>query len=268
MRKLKIFFLFLVSALTSRGGEPPVKADYSQEYMAEVLNRCEEFNRNIIKEFSAGDYRLSDSFFDSTVNLDSGYAEAPTLGVLGAEFRPIEIWFNSVTAGERPDIFDVDAKLKLDCQIIKVTGTLQLEAVFMSENGEEEYVPYSFILLGKMSLAGENNITIKGTYAADGYSTTENPRLIMLDDLNVAADGYSNRTFVGTLTKDGKEELCMWSDYRMPFRFDFDTGDGEMHVNEKYMTQEWRDYLFGDRVTIVEDTLGHRSLRYKNPWWK
>ena len=81
----------------------------------------------------------------------------------------------------------------------------------------------------------------------------------------MVADGYENRSFAGTIDIDGKKELCMWSDYRMPYRFDFDTGDGEMMINPKYNSPEW-DAL-SDRFDTTRDSQGKRTVKYRNPWW-
>ena len=59
----------------------------------------------------------------------------------------------------------------------------------------------------------------------------------------------------------------MWGDNRLPFRFDFDIGAGEIRVNPKYASPEWDRFLQWKDLDIVEPESGDSRATYKNPWW-
>ena len=60
----------------------------------------------------------------------------------------------------------------------------------------------------------------------------------------------------------------MWGDNRLPFRFDFDIGVGEIRVNPKYSSPEWDDFMqWKEDLDIVESESGDSRATYKNPWW-
>ncbi len=78
------------------------------------------------------------------------------------------------------------------------------------------------------------------------------------------ADGYNNRTYVGTWTnfKGSAQKKCIWGDYRLPYTFDFDCGDGEMIINEKYKKNGWESFGDGSEFEFIGD-----SFYVKNKWW-
>ena len=266
MKILFSAFLCITLALVAWGGEPPVKDDYSRDYMTDLLLFESKCDRPVTAEFLAGEYRLSQDFFAPTQNLDPGYVEAPVVGVLSRDFKPIEVYFSSVTTTQAPGLFDVGILFKNGKDVYSLQGSLSFNAIYFWDHRQDDYYcPYTFILVGTLVASDDSGHALSGTYSATGYATEDNPNLVLLDDLNVVADGYENRSFAGTIDIDGKKELCMWSDYRMPYRFDFDTGDGEMMINPKYNSPEW-DAL-SDRFDTTQDSQGKRTVKYRNPWW-
>jgi hypothetical protein len=73
--------------------------------------------------------------------------------------------------------------------------------------------------------------------------------------LHALADGYNNRTFVGTWISYSMKAVkkCIWGDYRLPFTFDFDCGDGEMHVCEKYVQNGWTTFNSSEEYDVTGD---------------
>lgn len=57
-------------------------------------------------------------------------------------------------------------------------------------------------------------------------------------------DGYNNRNYVGIWLsyKTKAVKKCILGEYRLPYTFDFDIGDGEMRVNPKYASPEWEQW--------------------------
>ena len=83
-------------------------------------------------------------------------------------------------------------------------------------------------------------------------------RSIKIDESFGIADGYYNRTYVGIWKsyKTDKKKKCIWGDHRLPFTFDFDCGDGEMRVCDKYVANGWLSFNDGSDFKII------------NRWWE
>jgi hypothetical protein len=88
---------------------------------------------------------------------------------------------------------------------------------------------------------------------------------MLLDESMDIADGYWNRTFVGTWTeyKTQKSKKCIWGDYRLPFTFDFDCGDGEMVICDKYVKNGWQTFNVGSEYVNTEDD----KWVFRDTWW-
>jgi len=91
-----------------------------------------------------------------------------------------------------------------------------------------------------------------------------NNKTIKLDDSFAITDGYFNRSYVGTWTnyKSKIIKKCIWGDYRLPFTFDFDCGDGEMKICDKYVKNGWESFNNSNEYEMI-----HNKLQLKNKWW-
>jgi len=91
--------------------------------------------------------------------------------------------------------------------------------------------------------------------------------LAYLDTTYIDADGYANNTFVGVWTQYTTRDVkkCICGDYRLPYTFDFDKGDGEMYVNPKYRANGWQSY--DDNTESIFDSTSGRFIPV-DQWWK
>ncbi len=67
--------------------------------------------------------------------------------------------------------------------------------------------------------------------------------IIHYDRIEWFSDRYRNNQYVGKWTdyNNGKEKICNWGEYRIPFSGDLDIGAGEFSPNEKYSNMDWGD---------------------------
>jgi len=85
------------------------------------------------------------------------------------------------------------------------------------------------------------------------------------DDIKYSSSGYTNNFFVGMWKSynTGAIKICSWGDSRIPFtNNDFDIGEGEMYISEKYLANGWKSYM--------EAYSGNKeALKTENEhWWK
>jgi hypothetical protein len=89
---------------------------------------------------------------------------------------------------------------------------------------------------------------------------------MVLDESTDFSDGYFNRVFVGTWAdyKIKKPKKCIWSDYRIPFAFGFDCGDGEMFVCKEYENNGWQTFNDASEHICAG---GDAPCELKDKWW-
>lgn len=84
-----------------------------------------------------------------------------------------------------------------------------------------------------------------------------NHPVCLLPALKLWQTSAANRTYMGTWkgyhAKSAKK--CIWGDYRLPFTFDFDCGDGAMIVCDKYVQNGWASFNDGSDFVVVGDKL-------------
>lgn len=182
------------------------------------------------------------------------------MGVIGKNYQRIDITFTSVVY-DSLFRYRVTGSSKVNNTVCSFQGFIEiLHAInnHCQDFGREEgntvsdkpdwcgaiVYKYSFTELGCDATG-----TFEGTGVSDVY--IENLKGYT-DNSSDIADGYANNDFVGVWrnSKTGAEKKCIWGDYRLPYTFDFDQGDGEMYINTKYRKYGW----YTDSTT--------------NGWWK
>ena len=99
------------------------------------------------------------------------------------------------------------------------------------------------------------------TYGVYCHIDEDNKKVCLDIDLG-GGDGYNQRNYVGTWQsyKTNATKRCIWGEYRLPYTFDFDIGDGEMRINPKYNSPEWEQWqseFFNpeEKISWWEDSL-------------
>ena len=209
------------------------QVDYSglyETYMTPIEGQLFE---DCTRFFIEGKLLLEQAFFKTYLYWNGKAVDAPVNGVLGNDFKRIEVYFY-------PDA------IKTDSVTYVVRGRTKVKK-------------------NVRDFAGE--VKIKKIYH---IFTDDVPNTIRVDNREQDGDGYMNRSFVGTWQSYKNSAIvkrCMWGDGRLPFRFDFDIGNGEMKVNPKYASPEWDRLLHFKDLDIVEPESGDSRATYKKPWW-
>ena len=133
----------------------------------------------------------------------------------------------------------------------------------------EEGWPHSGIIFAEYNFKEDNTQSHSGMFSGiveSSFYIDDTTNTIRLDESWDIADGYCNNTFVGIWQsyENGKIKKCIWGDYRLPFTFDFDIGDGEMEVNSKYVKNGWESFNSREEYKYNEET---QSNELKNKWW-
>jgi hypothetical protein len=190
-------------------------------------------------------------------------------GVLGNNYQRIKIKLLSVKKDEtNPLSYSVTGKSKVKNNITDFFGKIEIIKVLDDTVNEDTSLLHG-IIFSKYSFWEDSTKMYSGLFEGIVetlfmYDLKKNE--IYLDTLMDVADGYSNNTFVGTWTdyKTKKSKKCIWGEYRLPFTFDFDVGDGEMVINERYRKNGWETFNdFDKEWTFIKEGFSVE----KNKWW-
>jgi hypothetical protein len=189
-------------------------------------------------------------------------------GVIGLDCKRIRIFITKVTRDAKDNLmYRVTGKSNVNGNICDFSGQIKLLKAFASTPGEESEHEHSGNLFAEYNFNEDK--TQKGVGSFTGvfecfYYLDKKNRKGFLDKSSDIADGYFNRTYVGTWTSFSTKAVkkCIWGDYRLPFTFDFDCGDGEMHVCDKYVQNGWTTFNGGAEYDFVND-----KAVLKDKWW-
>lgn len=234
---------------------------YKNPVQADIFEDCTH-------SFASGDLRLDSAFFKSYKRYDWQPYNAPAVGVLGKDYKRIDLYFYPNFESMDSLTFAVTGRSKVKNNICDFSGTITITKV--SHFWERDYdSPDWYTIVGEYRF--EENPKQKGSGVFEGdwaaYAYCDNG-ILYIDDENAVADGYENRTFVGIWKNYDigyMPKLCIWGDGKLPLTGDFDLGSGELQVNEKYNSPEWESYISGDEIHYPVNT--NEKAYYKNPWW-
>ena len=229
--------------------------DFSSEYRKWLMPDSSEKFEDITLELLDSGYVFERSLFNSElfiyedINGKSLYfKETPFDGVLGEKYARIEMFINPEV--ERTDslTFKVKGKSKVKKNVCDFTGEIHIEHIYniwerADDPGSPDYYVMVCNYLFKEDETQYGTGFFKGTYGVYCHIDKANKKVCFDIDLG-GGDGYNNRNYVGTWQsyKTKAEKKCIWGDYRLPYTFDFDIGDGEMRVNPKYNSPEWEQW--------------------------
>jgi hypothetical protein len=231
--------------------------DFSNEYLDLQSKNLSTITTN--KTETLGEYTFqTDSLFNTI--------DSQQNGIIGLDYKRIRIHISKTTPTDNPLEFIINGKSNVSENICDFKGKLRIIKILeITENFDFPgqavlFAEYEFFEDSTQSHVG----IFKGIFECSILINHQNKE-IRLDNSFEIADGYYNRTYVGTWKsyKSEKQKKCIWGDYRLPFTFDFDGGDGEMMVNQKYIENGWTTFVDGSEY---EYSIG--KPRLKNQWWK
>lgn len=249
------------------------RVDYSELYETYLTPIEGQSFEDCTQLFIKGKLQLEPTFLKTYSYWNNQAFDAPVNGVLGNNFKRIEVYFY-------PDAIKIDSvtysvrgltKVKKNvCDFIGEIRVKKIYHVFECDTVSPDY----YVIIADYTLREDATQKCSGEFrgilGAYGYVTDDALGNIKVDNIAQDGDGYMNRSYVGiwqSYKDPALVERCMWGDGRLPFRFDFDIGDGEMRVNPKYASSEWDRFLRWKDLDIIEPESGDSRATYKNPWW-
>jgi len=234
----------------------PAQTDFSNEYLKlrtafhkdvpEIIGQLKKYNCNLV--------------WLRTNSQD---------GVIGINYKRIKIKILTATQDKNnPLIYHITGKSKVKDNICDFKGIITILKAYQYKESEIPkarqgtlFAQYIFNEQTNQTHSGKFKGIVESSFLID--STTNK---IQLDTTAEIADGYFNNSFVGVWKdyKTNQEKKCIWGEYRLPFTFDFDSGDGEMHINDKYKKNGWETFNQPDvEYTFIKDGFSVE----KNQWW-
>jgi hypothetical protein len=234
----------------------PEQIDFSNEYFALQI-KYHSKDTNKLRQTLKYDY--------SPIWLSGNWEQN---GVLGLNCQRIQIHIDKVTKSNNPTTYFVFGKTKVNNVICNFKGEIELVKLFFYDTNHDSEYQNSGDLFAKYIFYEDSSQfhsgIFKGVTECSVYLDSSE-KYMHVDESSRIADGYWNRTFVGTWTdyKTKVTKKCIWGDYRLPFTFDFDCGDGEMHVCDKYIKNGWQTFGDGSEYIFVAKD----QYEIKNKWW-
>jgi len=202
---------------------------------------------------------------------------SPQNGIIGTNYQRIEMYIGKVTKSkDRADTYLVVGKSKVNKNICGFSGEIRLIKLFYKDCYEDsdpddrpKYVksPHCAVLFAEYVFYEDSAQSHTGVFSGImECSVRADKTKMLLDESMSEADGYSNRTFVGTWSdyKTKNSKKCIWGDYRLPFTPGFDCGDGEMIICKEYVKYGWQPYQDGSEGEWNEKT---KQRERKDKWW-
>lgn len=249
------------------------RVDYSglyETYMTPIEGQLFE---DCTRLFIEGKLLLEQAFFKTYGYWNGKALDAPVNGVLGNEFKRIEVYFYPDAIKTDSVTYVVRGRTKVKKNVLDFAGEVKIKKIYHISPRNASFPDY-YVIIADCTLredaAQKGSGEFRGILGAYGYVTDDVPNTIRVDNREQDCDGYMNRSFVGTWQSYKNPAIvkrCMWGDGRLPFRFDFDTGNEEMRVNPKYASPEWDRLLKFKDLDIVEPESGDSRATYKEPWW-
>ena len=233
----------------------PKQSDFSETYLK---LRTQHSGENMVQGLASHDVSALWITTDDHQN-----------GVIGMDYKRIKIFIGKVVKDPSNRLmYHVEGKSNVNGNICNFRGEIRiLSAYKLDENNSESSHENSWHLFSEYDFPEDKNQKYTGAFKGimECFYYIDNNGNILLDKSSDISDNYFNRTYVGTWTSHSSKAVkkCIWGDYRLPFTFDFDCGDGEMHVCEKYTQNGWASFNSGGEYDIKGD-----KAVLKDQWWK
>lgn len=274
--KISITIILLFISLFCEGqanGEreyinPYMNGQLSQYYNPNLVDFSKEFLIQSREGISTSTINITDKVKAYKFDVDSIFKtwDKQQNGIIGTNYKRIRIHISKAEQSKDVEsIFIIKGKSNVDGNICDFKGTLKIIDIYEFTNNIElagQAVLYAEYELVEDSLQTHTGI-FRGTFEC--FIVVDHKlKTVRLDMSSDVADGYNNRTYVGTWTnfKGSAQKKCIWGDYRLPYTFDFDCGDGEMMINEKYKKNGWESFGDGSEFEFIGD-----SFYLKDKWW-
>ena len=234
------------------------KIDLSKDYL-ELRSKWFLEKENIISQYIKYDF--------SSVWLTDNTEQN---GVIGKNYQRIQVHFSKITrSNDDFSVYLVEGKSKVNNNICSFKGEIKLMKLLAYEGCENDDFDKCCSLFASYKFYEDSTENHSGIFTGVVESIVyidDAKKEVLLDEASLGADGYWNNTFVGIWTnyKNKQSKKCIWGDYRLPFSFEFDCGDGEMRICDEYVKNGWQ--TFNDMSEYIQ--ADEYKWELKNKWWK
>jgi hypothetical protein len=171
-----------------------------------------------------------------------------TDGVFDTMYQRIQFHFESIQRDKMDGcVYHISGYDRLKGLVTPFNGQVKIEKI--KKNVGNIYEPEKpsddklVEFTGAFQFREDNKAKGSGVFAGTVYfMLTLNKENKLVDDLGeYMGDGFYNFIYDGSWTsyKSGKVKKCVWGEGRLPNTGDFDIGDGDIVVNEKYLKNGW-----------------------------
>ena len=245
--------------------------DFSSEYKKWLIPDNSEKFVDITHELLGNGYVFERALFNSeqftyeNIDGESYYKETSFNGILGDKYTRIEIFIHPEV--ERIDslTFTVNGKTKVGKNICDFIGEIFIEHIYkVWERANDPDSPNYYVMVCNYLFTEDKEQFgtgfFKGTYGAYCYIDEANIKVCL--DIDAGGGELNNRNYVGIWQNYKTKALkrCIWGEYRLPYTFDFDIGDEDMHVNPKYNSPEWEQWQ-SEIFNPEEKNIGGKIVR-------
>ena len=249
------------------------KVDYSDLYETYLTPIDGKLFEDCTQQFIDGKLQLEPTFLKTYNYFNDHSYDAPVNGVIGNDFERIEVYFYPNPVKTDSVTYSIKGRTKVKKTICDFTGEVRIKKIYHVYDRDLDF-PYHYVIISDYTLKEDalqkGSGEFQGIMGAYGFISYDTPDVIKIDNSNQDVDGYMNRSYVGiwrSYNNPAVVKRCIWGDSRLPFRFDFDIGDGDIVVNPKYSSPEWDNFIQSNDINIVEHESGDSYATYKNPWW-
>ena len=258
---LRILFMLLLAAdlYGQTGGRV---ADWEKGILSDEQVSAAEFKNDLLKYDFAPLWISNEKWGD--------------LGFIGDDYQRLRMRILSVVKDKNnPGTYLVTGKSMVKNNVSRFSGTIKLRTARtlkkVSWGVDDEFkdagIKNAGLIFADYDLAEDKKQTgsgvFKGTLLTYWY-IDKNDKL-RYNDIDSAADGYSNNQFAGTWQsyQTGAVKTANWGDDRIPLSGDLDMGAGEFSPAEKYRKFDWQSYVdayfSGNKKALAEE---------RRKWWK
>jgi len=190
-------------------------------------------------------------------------------GVLGNNYQRIQFHIDSIYKSANDDkIYVVIGKSKVKDNICSFKGELKIISIFVNTDCEYSMYRYCGELFASYTFYEDSTKNHSGIFTGINECNIfidDIHEEINLDESRSEGDWYWNRSYVGIWINYSKtlQKKCIWGERILPFTFDFDIGDGDRYINEKYVNNGWKTYMDGSEMIEV----GKNKWEIKDKWW-
>lgn len=232
----------------------PQQSDFSKEYMKLRTEKASKTGEEVTKRALNYDLDLNSIFNTGQNQLN---------GIIGLDNKRIKIHIHRTERAEKEKgVFTIYGKSNVNGNICDFQGTVKVLRIYeisdILPGLGQLFAEYEFFEDINQKHVG----AFKGVFESSIMVDHQHQTLNLNDDFLYDAD--QNRTYVGVWEsyKGGILKKCIWGNNRLPFTFDFDCGDGEMRVCEKYEKNGWELFNRDKEYEVID---GQTSL--KDKWW-